>query len=164
MAQVPIGICDTDTFTIAIPDSITFNADSVHWYKNSTEITGASISADKKTLTVTAADVTGIDTFKVSYSGPAPDVCTFWGCNVVFQPSCFDLALTKILSRAGPFVPGDTVTFQYTVINQGQIDAYNVGLTDYIPSGLTLNDGDWVLAGTNATYTLAGPLAAGSSA
>ncbi|MFZ1497086.1 MAG: hypothetical protein WAS72_08515, partial [Saprospiraceae bacterium] len=42
MAQVPIGICDTDTFTIAIPDSITFNADSVHWYKNSTEITGAS--------------------------------------------------------------------------------------------------------------------------
>ncbi len=44
------------------------------------------------------------------------------------------------------------------------MSAYNVGLTDYIPSGLTLNDGDWVLAGTNATYTLAGPLAAGSSA
>ena len=63
----------------------------------------------------------------------------------------FDLALTKIVDGAGPFVPGETVTFNIEVFNQGSIDATNVQVSDYIPSGLVLNDNNWVDNGGIAT-------------
>jgi len=77
----------------------------------------------------------------------------------------FDLALNKTLnaSEDGRVYPGEDITFDITVFNQGNVDAYNVLVTDYIPAGLTLNDGAWAQNGSNATFTIAGPLAAGSS-
>ena len=42
-----------------------------------------------------------------------------------------------------PFMQGSTVTFILTVINQGNISAYDINLVDYIPDGLSLNDSDW---------------------
>ena len=62
----------------------------------------------------------------------------------------------------GPYSPGDTVSFVITVENQGDIDATNVEVTDYMPAGLTLNDSDWTVSGTNATQTIAS-LAAGTN-
>ena len=60
----------------------------------------------------------------------------------------FDLALTKELSSAGPFAAGDTVTFTITVINQGTLDATDIEISDYVPAGMTLADGDWNADGT----------------
>lgn len=56
---------------------------------------------------------------------------------------------------------GDPVIFTITVYNQGTVTAQNIELTDYIPNGLTLNDGDWTNNGDGtASYMLAGPITA----
>jgi len=78
----------------------------------------------------------------------------------------FDLALTKTLSPGqSPYIaPGDDVSFDITVINQGAIDAYSVLVNDYIPAGYSFNaalnaawgDAD---ADGNPDQTIAGPIA-----
>ena len=76
-----------------------------------------------------------------------------------------DLALRKTLKsgQASTVDVRDEVTFTVTVINQGVADAYNIVITDYIPSGTTLADTDWnSIDAANATYDLAF-LAAGAS-
>ena len=53
----------------------------------------------------------------------------------------FDLALIKgIDSNAtpGPFMPGSTVRFVITVINQGTIDAFDIDVVDRAPTGLSV--------------------------
>jgi len=76
----------------------------------------------------------------------------------------FDLALMKVLSSSGPFLPGGDVTFTITVFNQGTEVAQNIEITDYTPTGLTLNDSDWADQGNGtATATIAGPLNPGDS-
>ncbi len=72
---------------------------------------------------------------------------------MVVDLSVFDLALTKTLNAAtpGPFAPGDVVTFDINIINQGNVDAFNVGIIDDIPTGLTLADGNWTGSGSSAT-------------
>ena len=86
------------------------------------------------------------------------------GCQVVetatIEEYCFDLALRKTVISSGPYSQGSTVTFQIEVINQGSVDATDVEVTDYIPSGLNLTDGAWAQAGNLATRTIAGPIAA----
>ncbi len=84
----------------------------------------------------------------------------------VSAPPRFDLALRKQLKTSatpGPFVPGSAVTFRITVFNQGNVDAYNIQLTDYIPAGLTLTGGGWTQSGATATRAIPGPVPAGSS-
>ncbi len=82
-------------------------------------------------------------------------------------PTCsFDLALKKELAagQTGPFYPNTTVDFVVTVYNQGTIDAIDITVTDYIPTGLSLADTDWANIGNNqATYLIQGPLVAGDS-
>jgi len=86
--------------------------------------------------------------------------------DAIINIAVFDLALMKVLApgQAALFVPGDDVTFTITVYNQGTVDAFNVQVIDHIPAGLTLNDAGWTGAGSTATTTIAGPIAAGSSA
>ena len=75
---------------------------------------------------------------------------------VTIVPGVFDLALTKeIRNLADGYLPGDIVTYQVTVYNQGTVDATNVEVIDYIPAGLELADSSWTLSGTNAVYSLA---------
>ncbi|MBK8721379.1 MAG: DUF11 domain-containing protein [Saprospiraceae bacterium] len=67
----------------------------------------------------------------------------------------FDLALTKKLSPIqGAIKPGDNITFIVKVYNQGTVDAQNITITDYIPTGLTLNDPTWNSSGANATQLI----------
>ena len=64
---------------------------------------------------------------------------------VISIEQTFDLALTKMLNSGTvlPIVPGGTVIFDLEVFNQGTLDAYNIQLSDYTPTGLTLSDPLW---------------------
>ena len=64
-----------------------------------------------------------------------------------------------------PVFPGDLVTFTITVMNQGNVDAYNVDLADNIPAGLTLIDQDWIDIGgvADLTFPIPGPIVPGAS-
>ncbi|MBK8847536.1 MAG: DUF11 domain-containing protein [Bacteroidetes bacterium] len=76
----------------------------------------------------------------------------------------FDLALTKVVSSSAPYIPGSDVTFTITVTNQGTLEGTNIQITDYIPTGMSLNDADWTVAGSIATLnTPIASLASGSS-
>jgi len=68
----------------------------------------------------------------------------------------FDLALYKDLApgQNAAVEPGDDATFRIYVVNQGEIAADSIWLTDYLPTELTLNDADWTLTGSNATVLL----------
>lgn len=61
----------------------------------------------------------------------------------VVQLDFYDLALTKELTSAGPFVPGSDATFTLQITNQGTVTAEELVITDYIPAGLSLNDSAW---------------------
>ncbi|MFV0373526.1 SdrD B-like domain-containing protein [Microbacterium sp.] len=81
-------------------------------------------------------------------------------------PPVFDLALRKTLAEGqGDLVQlGDTVTFDIEVFNQGEVDATDIQVTDYIPEQLALADEDWTAAGDGlATIQIPGTLAAGES-
>ncbi|MEM7131672.1 MAG: SdrD B-like domain-containing protein [Chloroflexota bacterium] len=56
--------------------------------------------------------------------------------------------------------PGDTITFEYLIENQGTVVAQNIELIEHVVAGLTLNDSDWTpnsVAGPGtATRTLTG--------
>ena len=88
----------------------------------------------------------------------ADPTCTFSITNGPSVNNCsvpvgtFDLALTKALTSAStPLMVGDQVVFTLTVINQGTLNATNVSITDFIPTGLTLNDPNWTAVGNQAT-------------
>ena len=48
----------------------------------------------------------------------------------------FDLSLDKNLTSTGPFNPGDIVTYQITVANEGNVEGENIVIQDITPSGL----------------------------
>ncbi len=78
----------------------------------------------------------------------------------------YDLALIKVLAPGQPrnVAAGDTVTFRINVLNQGQINADNIVITDYIPGGMTfIPQVGWAGGGSTATTTLTGVLSPGAS-
>jgi uncharacterized repeat protein (TIGR01451 family) len=102
-------------------------------------------------------------TAPVTLTAATPDVMTLDAGLKPQTSKVFDLAIRKDLIGTGPFKPGDNVTFNVTVFNQGNVAAYAVEVTDYIPAGMSLNDATWTAAGANATKILAGPIAANGS-
>ncbi len=82
---------------------------------------------------------------------------------IVVNPNVYDLALIKEESSAGPYSPGDDVTYTITIFNQGNVDAGFITIADVIPAGLSLSPNDingWA-GGPTGTVTniLLGPLA-----
>ncbi|MBK8390168.1 MAG: DUF11 domain-containing protein [Saprospiraceae bacterium] len=72
-------------------------------------------------------------------------------CSAV-MPGTFDLALTKAISSLpSPAIVGSSITYTLTIINQGNVNATNIAISDFIPTGLTLNDLYWTAAGNVAT-------------
>jgi uncharacterized repeat protein (TIGR01451 family) len=83
-----------------------------------------------------------------------------------FIPKVFDLALTKTkVSPAQVMAYGDVVEFDLTIFNQGNLDAENVVLTDYIPDGFILHSSSigWTMVGSNAEYTITSVIPANAS-
>ena len=79
----------------------------------------------------------------------------------------FDLALL-MQNPAGSVNPCDTVNYTMVVYNQGTVPAYNVTITDYLPTEMTFDatlaaNAAWSLVAGEPTITLNGPIAAGSS-
>ncbi|RDB02255.1 DUF11 domain-containing protein, partial [Runella aurantiaca] len=133
------------------------------WVARSGNPTGATIST-AGLVTLTNPDAQG-KTFDFVYT---KDGCSDTVSIIV--PTCvqpvFDLALRKTLAvgQSASVVAGSTVTFTITVFNQGNVDATNIQVTDYIPAGLTLNDANWSVVGSTATLnTVIASLAAGAS-
>ena len=71
----------------------------------------------------------------------------------------FDLALTKKpkMGQATTVKAGDTVTYTIEVFNQGTVEAKGITVTDYIPTGMSLDptDTNWTANGSTATTTIA---------
>ncbi len=79
----------------------------------------------------------------------------------------FDLALTKRLTGDTLVDIGDDLTFVIEVVNQGDIAAIDIEVSDYLPDGLSLATADtngWVDNGDGTlTATIAGPIEPGAS-
>jgi uncharacterized repeat protein (TIGR01451 family) len=71
---------------------------------------------------------------------------------ITLENPVYDLALAKKISpnTSGPFKSGDSVTFDIFVTNQGTVDADEITITDYIPTGLELSDSNWTQSGNTA--------------
>ncbi len=68
-----------------------------------------------------------------------------------------DIALRKTIASGGPYTYGQSVSFNIELINQGNIDLYNIEVTDYIPCGFDFsssNPPQWVDGGTEATRVI----------
>jgi len=77
--------------------------------------------------------------------------------SVDFPVTIYDLALIVDLTSPGPHILGEEATFTITVFNQGNTDATNVNVVNYIPDGFSLSPNDtngWngPINGTTDTY------------
>ena len=61
---------------------------------------------------------------------------------------------TKAHSKAALKVEkGDIITYAITVYNEGEVNATNVSVTDYLPTGLTYKSGEWTPGTASGKYT-----------
>lgn len=101
------------------------------------------------TDTLTASNPKGIAT-----DGEVED----YRVSFVAKPQ-FDLALTKKpkVGQATTVKAGDKVTYTIEVLNQGTVDAKGIVVTDYIPTGMSLDPADtkWTVSGNTATANIA---------
>jgi len=158
--SVPVGLClaSSETIEASIPIAGLTN---IQWFRD----TGSGPIAFATGSPVTISDV-GTYTFTADNSvGCETGNC----CPLVIEDSCFDLALTKV-PVAGVVTPGDDKEFTITVYNQGDQDAYDIDITDYLPTDLTFNAtnavniaNNWALVGGLPTTTIPGPLAPGAN-
>jgi len=76
------------------------------------------------------------------------------------------LALVKALApgQSSTVTAGSFVTYNITVVNQGGVPGANIEITDYLPTCMTLADGNWSAGANNtATTIIAGPIAPGQT-
>ena len=60
----------------------------------------------------------------------------------------YDLALTKkIFNPKATYLTGERLSFEITLYNQGNKEAKNIEVTDYLPNGLELDDPTWTNVG-----------------
>ncbi|MBL7816022.1 MAG: gliding motility-associated C-terminal domain-containing protein [Saprospiraceae bacterium] len=78
--------------------------------------------------------------------------CDTSTAQICMIPNIYELNLRKTLAagQSSTVGVGDTVTFDIKVRNTGSMDAYDVDVTDSLPSHLTLIDNNWTLVGSNA--------------
>jgi|GEM_PF-1387763 len=130
----PANVSDTETFTLT-----GLNSDGMTGIIATAGFANATICSDQSD----------------PYAAPEP-------CDFVF-----DLALVKRLdltANPGPFAPGGTVTFSITVYNQGETDATDIEVKDYVPEGLSLAPAsapDWTVSVDTAILNRPFSLAAG---
>lgn len=84
---------------------------------------------------------------------------------ITFEPPpVFDLAIFSDLTNGSErslFAPGDEVSYDLTVLNQGVVTTREIKLELEIPEGFTLRGRDWEVDDDRAELIIDGPLAAG---
>ncbi len=154
-------------------DGVDFNTDYIIDFDVSTTtstLPGGLVPADLvETIpdAATGASADGIDSdvvndqIAITTGGPGENDHTF---DAGYTPA-YDLALTKVYTSDdfgnttdGIVEAGSNVTFTITVTNQGAVDAAAVEVTDYIPSGFTLNDPNWTDNGDGTATRSIGPV------
>jgi len=80
-------------------------------------------------------------------------------------PNIIDVALRKTTITAGPYIYGQTVSFNVDVINQGNVTVSDVSVVDYIPCGFQYVSGSqaWAVSGSQANTMLSGTLVPGQT-
>jgi uncharacterized repeat protein (TIGR01451 family)/gliding motility-associated-like protein len=140
--SVPIRWKVGDEYNVSIPPMYEDVA-NVKWLRDGVAVTSntsqASVEADGS-LSIVGP---GSYTFTADLSS-----CNATGCCAlqVVDSTGFDLALRKT-TVATSVTSGQNVTFDIKVFNQGNVNATNVMVVDYIPTGFTLNDPNWNLIG-----------------
>jgi len=157
--SVPISLCSItkDTIEASVPISGLTN---VQWFRDigaGPVAFGAGNSVDivaAGSYTFTADNAVGCEAGNC--------------CPLVVEDFCFDVALSKT-PAPGVTMPGDDKTFTITVNNQGNVDAYNVEILDYLSAGFIFDPANatniangWTASGSNAITTIAGPIAPGA--
>ena len=144
-------------------------------YENVADVTGAPAIPDFATCGCDPLDLATWPTNAAAYDAAVDEngvaltaVSDADASNYTGFTPVYDLALDKALADGQAttgLAIGDDVTFTITVFNQGNVDATDVEVIDYIPEGLELNDPAWADQGDGtATNTIAGVIAAGTSA
>ncbi len=157
--SVPIEWYAGDEYTVEVPAPFSYGTGIV-WFRNNQPITGTTAEATvngNNSLTIRGI---GSYTFTTSLT-----TCSATGCCpiILIQGSIFDLAFTKV-PNVSTVVAGGQITYTLNVINQGNVMATAIQLSDYIPAGLTLADANWSQAGGVATLNAPiASLAAGAS-
>ena len=103
------------------------------------------------------------DSTKAGWGNKGCDPVSCQPINATQEP-VYDLALTKRITDKKPmYKRGDLVTFTITVFNQGNKDARNIQITDYIPEGLEVVDQNWTISSNKATRIITETLAPNTS-
>lgn len=128
-------------------------------YFLTTANTGQGVDPDLNDSDVTLQDVGSILT-----QYPVIDLRTTDVSNHTYDlgliPVRFDLALQKTIDLASsppPYAQGQDVTFNLLIENQGTVDATDIVVTDYVPSGMTfdpLMNSGWSGPATAPIFTI----------
>lgn len=81
-------------------------------------------------------------------------------------PPIHNLSLFSDLSdgsNRSVFLPGDTVSYDVTVLNNGELLVADIDLVTQVPEGFSLTGRDWDASGAAATLRIDGPLLPGQS-
>jgi uncharacterized repeat protein (TIGR01451 family) len=144
--SVPIMWYTGDEYTVEVPAPFSYGT-GITWFRNNLPIgpgaAEATVNPDKS-LTIRSI---GSYTFTTSLTQCSATGC----CPIILQQGpIFDLAFRKTPSST-TLTAGGQVVYTLKAYNQGNINATNVQISDYIPTGLTLADANWTQVGNVAT-------------
>jgi len=155
--------CDFDTGTYTV--QVTINGGGPNFFAGHTYTLVGDFAGEVDAGSVTTLGPFDSNTsysFSVSDDGKGCSTEVYTGtadCDV------YDLALIKTVASPGPFFAGDDVLYTISVYNQGNIDANNIEITDYIPLGMSLSTNDnngWTVSGSSATTTIPSIISGGT--
>ncbi len=148
------SVCNGSSTTFSMSAS---NADLYQWEQNSgggfMPLANAAPFSGTNTMTLSIADVTGLDAsqYRCVVTNAMGSVISNSATLTELDCGFFDLALRMTEQSSGPYLPGDMVTFEIEVINQGTESANSISVDDYLPNGLTLLDANWTQVGGTAS-------------
>jgi large repetitive protein len=150
--STPVALAPSDTYKVEVPQVFSGGL-GISWFRNGVKIlnsdVNATINADSS-LTIKTPGQYTFTSNKIACTLGRFECCPI---EVVSIPAiAVDLALRKTILTTGEVFPGSNVVFKLDVFNQGANQVTEVKVTDYIPTGLTLNDLDWTQTGNTAVY------------
>lgn len=162
------GVTVTDVLpgTLAFVSSdcgATFAVDTLTWTVG--DLASGASQTCHVNVTVTGGDGTIANTAVIAGNEPDPNMLNNEDTDEITVQNQADLAVVKTSDAMGSVMTGDTVTYTFTVTNNGPSDATGVVLSDVLPAETTYvsNDCGSTVVGSTLTWNI-GALANGASA